>query len=65
MKDKKKRNKICTILYTISSILFMISGITFLVNKGFSEWTWITGVALGITFGCLAFMYFKKFKEEK
>ena len=64
MKDDKKRNKICCILYTISSILFMISGISNLVDKGFSNWTGITGIALSVTFGCLAFLYFKKCREE-
>ena len=65
MKDRKKENKICCILHSFSSFLFTASGITLLVTKGIIEWTGITNIALGITFGSLAYIYYKKYKEEK
>ena len=62
--NSKKEDKICFILHTISSILFIISGVLNLVDKGFNEWTGITNIALGVTFGSLAIMYYKKYKSK-
>ena len=64
MKDKKKENKICFILYTITSLIFTSTGITILATNGF-DWHVLTNIALAVTFGSVAFMYFKKYKEEK
>ena len=65
MANSKKENKACFIINSISSLLFIISGVSIFVEKGISEWSGITDIALGITFGSLAYLYFKKYKEEK
>ena len=63
--NSKRDNKLCFILYTISSLLLIAIGIFILTDKGFSDWNGITNIALGITFGSLAFIYYKKYKSEK
>ncbi|MBO6195392.1 MAG: hypothetical protein J6O56_03485 [Bacilli bacterium] len=61
----KKENKICFILYTISSCLFLFTGIMILVEKGRNVNLGITDIGLSITFGSLAIMYYKKYKNSK
>ena len=63
-KNSKKEEKICFILYTITSLLFILTGISILVENGFNGWSGITNIALGVTFGSLAFMYYKKYKSN-
>ena len=63
--NNKKENKICFILHTISSVLFTLSGLIRIFNTGFTEWQGITNIALGITFGSLAYIYYKKYKEKE
>ena len=63
-KNNGNENKLCFILHSISASLFTVSGILNLVNKGFNDWFGYSGIALGVTFGSLAFIYYKKFKEE-
>ena len=62
--NSKKEEKICFILNTITALLFTVSGIARIVSDGF-EWNGITNIALGVTFGSLAYMYYKKYKESK
>ncbi len=63
--NSKKENKICFILDTITSVLFLAAGISIIVSKGSNMMYGITNIGLSITFGCLAFMYYKKYKKEK
>lgn len=65
MKNNKKENKACFILHTITSLLFATSGIIMLVTKKSFYWPAVTNIALSVTFGSLAVIYFKKTKEEK
>lgn len=62
--DNKNNDKLCFILHLISACLFGLSGILRIVSDGF-EFSGITNIALGITFGSLSYMYYKKYKEEK
>ena len=64
MKNTKKY-LICTILHAITALLFLVGGIINIVNKGFNDWTDITSIALGFTFGSISFMYFEMYKKEK
>ncbi len=61
----KKENKICFILYTISSILFALSGIMIIIESGLSKMTGISDISLSICFGSIAYLYYKKYKNEK
>ena len=63
-KDSKRENKVAFILYTITAALFIISGISILICEGLSDFTPITNLALGVTFGFLVVMYYKKYKSE-
>ena len=60
-----KEDKLCFILHTISATLFMATGIIQLVINGFGAWIAISNIALGITFGSMAYMYYKKYKSAK
>ncbi len=62
MKDNKKKNKTCFILYSISSVLFALSGVLLLLNENRLS---IAYFSLSICFICIAYMYFKKYKKEK
>ena len=64
-KDNNKENKICFILHTFTATLFTLSGILNLVTEGVNKFTGFTNIALGVTFGCIAYMYYKKYKEGK
>lgn len=64
-KNTNKEDKICFILNTITSIIFLITGILNLVTEGVNVWNGITNIALSVTFGSLAYMYFKKYNAEK
>ena len=61
--SSKKEAKICFILYTLTSCVFLLTGIMNLVDNGFNGLTSITDIALSVTFGSLACMFFKKYKS--
>ena len=65
MKNKNNENKLCFILHTITSLIFTLTGIMQLVAKRGTSWTAFTSIALGVTFGSIAYTYYKKYKEEK
>lgn len=61
-KNSSKENKTCFILYTISSSLFLLTA----VMQYFSNDTLaISNLGLSICFGSLAYVYYKKFKEQE
>ena len=61
-KNSSKENKTCFILYTISSSLFLLTA----VMQYFSNDTLaISNLGLSICFGSLAYIYYKKFKEQE
>ena len=62
--NKKANNKVCFILYTISASLFLFTGIMILIEDGFKNLNSVTDIALSITFGSLALLYFRRYKEE-
>lgn len=59
-----KENKICFFLYIIASILFLISSTLILVSNGLTAMC-ITDFWLSVTFGAIAYIYFKKSKESR
>ena len=64
-KKTKKQNKLCAILDLVAAILFTLSGITIIMTDGLQTMLGIVGIALGVTFGSLTYIYYKKYKEEK
>ena len=63
--NNKKESLICCILHAISSFLFTFSGIAIIIDKEFKTWSGYAYIALGITFAIVAFMYFKRYKNQK
>ena len=61
----KKNNKLCFILNLITSFLFAFSGIMIVISEGLLKWSGITNLALSVTFGSIAFIYYKQYKAEK
>ena len=61
----KKQEKACFILYTFTSLIFFVSGISMLFAQSNNLWTGISNIALGVTFGSLAYLYFKNYKSSK
>ena len=59
---KKKENKTCFILYTISSSLFLLTAV---MQMYYENTLAISNLGLSICFGSLAYIYYKKFKGEK
>ena len=64
-KMTKKQEKSCFILYTFTSLIFLITGIAILVSESNNLWIGISNTALGVTFGSLAYIYFKNYKSSK
>ena len=63
-KNSKKENKLCFILYLITSILFLVSGIINLVDEGLNNMTGISNMALSVTFASLSIIYYIKYRKE-
>lgn len=68
-KAKNKTNKVCTILYTITTFLWMVTiglktyGIVTYGDK--VDGMFVMDVGLAICFACIAISYFCKYKKEK
>ena len=68
-KVKKSENKVCAILYTITTVLWMItvgikiSGIISYGDK--MDWSFWMDVALVVVFGSIAVEYFIKLRKER
>lgn len=58
----KKENKICCILYAISTICFLISGLFELSSDNKLS---IPDFSLALVFMSLSIVYYKKYKKEK
>lgn len=60
---KKKENKTCFILYTISSSLFLFAFVMQIFNEDMAMA--ISNLGLSVCFGSLAYLYYKRYKGEK
>ena len=61
---KNENNTAIAILDTISALLFLMAGVACFFGEGFN-WLGITDLALAVSFGSMAYVYYKRAKEEK
>ncbi len=60
---KKKENKTCFILYTISSSMFLLAALMQFLNENIV--LAICNLGSSVCFGSLSYIYYKKYKGEK